>query len=420
MPASRALCGYFIVATTLVLTASCRGAPSEPSPGTAPATLDALPRSLSASETKIIGAANDFSFALFRTVAPARPDSNVFISPLSASLALGMTMNGAAGATYDQMRSVLAFGAATESDINGGYKSLVELLLGLDPQVDLRIASSVWYRAGFVFHQAFLDASRRWFGAEVSALDFTSPVAPTTINDWVSTATAGKIPRIIDQIQRGQVMFLINAIYFKGSWRERFDPSLTQDAPFHGVAGDQPAKLMHRTGSIRYLATPDFEAVDLPYGNSAFTMTVVLPRAGRRLDTLPSSLQSAQWSAWMDQLREREVDLYLPRFRLEWSRTLNGDLTALGMRDAFVDGGADFTRLSPRGRELFISEVKQKTVVDVNEEGTEAAAVTSVGISITSVGPAMTVVRVDRPFLLVIRERLSGTILFMGKIVTVG
>jgi serine protease inhibitor len=415
MSACRSLCGYFI-ATALVLSASCGGAPSGPDDGAPPARLDALPRALSASETKVVDAANEFSFSLFRAVAPLRPDSNVFISPLSASFALGMTMNGAAGATYDQMRSVLAFGSATESDINGGYKSLIELLRGLDPQVDFRIANSIWYHVGLPVKQPFLDATRTSFGAEVSALDFRSADAPGKINDWVSSATAGKIPTILDRIDPAGVMILINAIYFKGSWRDRFDPASTQDAPFHGVAGDQPMRLMHRDGTMRILATPDFEAVDLPYGNSAFTMTVVLPRPGKSIETLASSLQSAQWSTWMGQLGEANVDLYLPRFKLTWERTLNDDLRVLGMRDAFEDNVADFTRISSAGNRMFITEVKQKTYVDVNEEGTEAAAATSVGISVDS-APAIHLVRVDRPFLFVIRERLSGTVFFMGKIV---
>lgn len=404
------------IATALILSASCGAPPSGPGGDSRPAALDALPRALSANEQTIIGAANDFSFSLFRTVSSVQKDANVFTSPLSASVALGMTMNGAAGATHDQMRSALAFGTATDGDINAGYKSLIALLKELDPKVDLRIANSIWYRTGFPVEPSFVDANRNWFGAEVSALDFSSPAAPKTINDWVSSATLGKIPTIVDDIQGDLMMLLINAIYFKGSWRDRFDPALTQDAPFHGVAGDQPARLMHREGTMRHLATADFDAVDLPYGNSAFTMTVVLPREGKSIETLASSLQPSQWSAWMGQLRDASVDLHLPRFNLSWERTLNGDLKALGMRDAFVDGGADFSRLSPLGRQLFISFVKQKTYVDVNEEGTEAAAVTSVGVSVTS-APVVTVVRVDRPFLFVIRERLSGTILFMGKIV---
>jgi len=210
------------------------------------------------------------------------------------------------------------------------------------------------------------------------------------------------------------VMFLINAIYFKGSWREKFDPAQTRDAQFRGVAGSQPMKLMRRHGTVASLRTPDFAAVDLPYGNSAYTMTVVLPNEGKSVDAVAASLSSTDWATWMSQFHEGELDVELPRFKLEWERMLIPDLRALGMRDAFLDGGADFTRMSPRGRELFISVVKQKTYVDVNEEGTEAAAVTNVGISLTS---APMPFRVDRPFVFVIRERLTGTVIFIGKIV---
>ncbi|MFI5257743.1 MAG: serpin family protein [Gemmatimonadales bacterium] len=403
------------VAAGLALSGGCRGA-TDPTPGGQAPILDALPRPLTSAERSVAGAANDFSFSLFRQLSAAQPDSNVFTSPLSASMALGMAMNGAAGATLDQMRSALAVGSTPESDVDAGYKGLIALLRGLDPGVDFRIANSIWYRSGFPVEPAFLDAGRNYFDAQVTALDFGSAASVKTINDWVSGATAGKIPAIVDAIDSGNVMFLIDAVYFKGSWRDRFDSAQTRDAPFHGIGGDQPMKLMHREGTIAYLSTPAFEAVDLPYGNAAFTMTVVLPRAGASVDAVAASLSGSDWTASMSQFHDQQVALDLPRFRLEWGRTLNGDLEALGMHDAFVPNGADFTRLSSRGRELFISEVRQKTFVDVNEEGTEAAAATSVGISATS-APLLIPMRVDRPFIIVIRERLSGTILFMGKIV---
>jgi serine protease inhibitor len=402
----------------LLLPAACSGVTDpEPGGGSQAAVLDALPRPLTTGEQKLVTAANDFSFSLFRQVSGAQKDTNVFTSPLSASMALGMTMNGAAGVTYDQMRSALSFGTASEAEIDEGYKSLIALLRGLDSTVDVRIANSIWYRNTFPFNQSFLDAGKTWFDAEVSAVDISSPEAVKRINDWVSTATAQKIPTIIDAVDTDVVMLLINAIYFKGTWRDRFDPARTGDAPFHGVSGDQPMRLMHRDGTMHHLSTPAFDLVDLPYGNSAFSMTVVLPHEGTSVETVASSLHSAQWTAWMSQLRDASVQLYLPRFKLEWARKLNDDLTSLGMHDAFDPNGlADFTRMSPRGRELFISYVKQKTYVDVNEEGTEAAAATAVGIGVTS-APLSVVMRVDRPFLFVIRERLSGTIMFMGKIV---
>lgn len=406
----------FTAAATLTLCAACSML-TGPDNGSQPTPLTALPRPLSASELKVVGAANDFSFSLFRQLSAAQQGANVFTSPLSASMALGMTMNGAANSTYDQMRAALAFGGASETDIDQGYKSLITLLRGLDATVDFRIANSIWYRAGFPFTQSFLDAGATWFDAQVSALDFSSPSAVTTINSWVSSATSGKIPTVVDQITPDQVMLLINAIYFKGSWRDKFDVAQTNDAPFHGVTGDQAAKLMHRNAKIAYLSTADFDAADLPYGNSAFTMTVLLPKAGKSVETLAANIQGADWATWAGQFHDATMDLYLPRFKLTWDRTLNDDLKALGMRDAFAPGGADFTRMSSRGTELYISFVKQKTYVDVNEEGTEAAAATTVGVSVTS-APVSIAFRVDRPFVFLIRERLSGTVLFMGKIVT--
>ena len=397
----------------LAMAAGCSTA-TDPGTGTPSSRLDALPRSLTVGEVKLVGAANTFSFDLFRQLSAAQKDSNVFTSPLSASMALGMAMNGAAGSTYDQMRATLGFGTASEQEIDESYKSLIALLRGLDPAVDVRIANSIWYRNGFPFTQSFLDAGKNWFDAQVTPLDFSSSSAPTTINNWVSTATAGKIPKILDKIEDDQMMFLINAIYFKGSWREKFDPADTRDDTFHGIAGDQPMKLMHRHGTVGSIFTADFAAVDLPYGNSAYTMTVVLPHAGKSIDAVAASLQATSLATWMSQLHEGTLDVYLPRFKLEWERKLIPDLQALGMHDPFVDGGADFSRMSPLGRQLFISVVKQKTYVDVNEEGTEAAAVTNVGISLTS---APVPFRVDRPFVFVIRERLTGTVIFMGKIV---
>jgi serpin B len=403
-----------VAAASLALIASCSSA-TDPGKGSQTEPLESLPRQLTAGEQSLVSAANDFSFGLFRQIAAAKKDSNAFTSPLSASMALGMTMNGAAGTTYSQMKSTLAFGSATDADINASYKSLIALLRGLDPSVDFRIANSIWYRSGFPVEQPFIDVTKNAFDATVTGLDFSSPSAVTTINDWVSGATAAKIPKIIDKIENDQVMFLINAIYFKGSWRDKFDPAETKDDTFHGIAGDQPMKLMHRHGKMLLASNSQFVAADLPYGNSAYSMTVLLPNPGTTVDQLAASLQSGAWTTWMGQFHELTTDIWMPRLKLEWQRELNDDLKAMGMRDAFIPDGADFTRMSStQGRKLYIDKVKQKTYVDINEEGTEAAAVTSVGVSVTSLPPSL---RVDRPFIFVIRERLSGTILFMGKIV---
>jgi len=409
---ARQLCCILIVAL-----AACGGnSPTTPT-GATPA-LTALPRDLTSAERSVLGASNAFSFALWKRVNLAQKDSNVFVSPLSASFSLGMPMTGTANQTFDDMRAALQFGTASLADIDAGYKSLIALLTSLDKTVTMEIANSIWYRNTFPFNQSFLDDGTNYFGATIKPLDFANVDASlSAINGWVNTQTKGKIPTIIDKIEPENVMFLINAIYFKGSWRERFNPALTQDGTFHAVGGDQTVRLMNRHAKMLYAETATYQAVDLPYGDSAFTMTVVLPKTGTTVESLAASLDAASWQTLTSSLHTGDIDLVLPKVKMSWTRGLIPDLKGLGMLVPFADG-ADFTRMSTRGRELYISSVRQKTFVDINEEGTEAAAVTSTGISLTS-APITTVMRVDRPFVFVIRERLSGTVLFMGKVVRI-
>lgn len=378
---------------------------------TAPgAPIAELPRALTGSEGKIIAGSNDFAFDLFRTGNLAQHKANVFVSPLSASMALGMTANGANGATYDEMRTALRLNGATREDVGGGYKSLIALLRGLDPGTTFTIANSIWYEQTFSFNASFLGESKQYFDAQVQALDFKNPSAVTTINSWVNAQTNSRIPKILDSIDSSEVMFLVNAIYFKGIWHIQFDKSKTVDALFHAADGTTATvPMMARGKGVQFTATPEYSAVDLPYGNSAFTMTVVLPSGD--IDAFAESFDQAKWNSLVSSLHESDIEVFLPRFRMEWKRELNDDLQQLGMRLAFFN--ADFTRMSPLGLNLVITRVLQKTFVDVDEEGTEAAAATMVGIGLTSLAPSF---RADHPFLVVIRERFSGTILFIGKI----
>jgi serine protease inhibitor len=381
---------------------------------TAPVTpITSLPRDLTTSESKIVAASNDFAFDLFRVGNRSQQKANVFISPLSASMALGMTANGANGATYEEMRTALRLSGATRDEVNGGYKSLIPLLRGLDPKTDFRIANSIWYEQGFPFNASFLDESKLYFDARVEGLDFRSSSAVPTINSWVSEQTNNRIPKILETIRDNERMFLINAIYFKGIWQKQFDKTKTVDAPFHAADGTTTTVPMMTTDEeVSYAATAEYSAVDLRYGNSAFTMTVVVPNAAD-VDTFAESFDQTKWNSLVASLHERKIPVYLPRFRMEWKRELTEDLKQLGMTLAFHGGAADFTRMSPVGRDLYITQVLQKTFVEVNEEGTEAAAATLVGIGDVA-APAP--FRADRPFLVVIRERFSGTILFIGKI----
>jgi len=407
------LSGLFAI---VALAAACHD-PTAPSGG-APR-ITALPRALSSGEQAVIGASNTFGFNLLRELDRTRADSNIFMSPLSASMALGMTMNGAAGQTFDEMRSALAFGTRPSAEINASYRSLIDMLRTLDKTVDFRIANSIWYRAGFPFEATFLDESKQFFDAKVAPLDFAAASAVPTINTWVKESTNGKIDKILDgPIADDVVMYLINAIYFNGSWTARFDKSLTRQDEFTTIDGTTaPIAMMRRTDTVRVAETADAQVVDLPYGGGAFAMTIIMPEPGKSVSSLVSSLSADSWQAAVGNTAARSVELQMPKFTLRWEALLNDPLEALGMRLAFQGDAADFTRMSrAAGNRLYISKVKQKSFVDVHEEGTEAAAVTSVEIRVTcACGPQ--VIRIDRPFIFAIRERLSGTILFLGKIV---
>jgi serpin B len=397
--------------------AGCGGSAMEPVPARQDA-LTALPRQLTPAEQNVLVAANAYSFGLWGTINRAQRDSNVFISPLSASFALGMTMNGAAGQTYNEMRSALQFGSAPLASIDSGYKSLIALLTGLDASTTMQIANSIFYRKEFPFNQSFLSDASTWFAADVKAQDFNDvPGTLSAVNGWANAKTNGRIPTILQQVDPQDVMYLLNAIYFKGLWRDKFDPAATRDAPFHPSTGsDQAAKLMFRQGTMPYVETNTYQAVDLAYGDSAFTMTVLLPKAGSDVEQVAASLTPDSWQTLTSSFRARQIALSLPKITFSWKRKLKDDMKALGMVSAFVPDGADFTRMSTSaGKNLYISLLQQNTFVAIDEEGTEAAAVTIVGVTTTSVQVA-TEMKVDRPYIFVIRERLSGTILFMGKI----
>lgn len=374
-------------------------------------------RALTAGENKVLTANNDFAFSLFESTIAVTPDENVFLSPLSVSLALGMTLNGAAGETRTAMEQTMAVHGLTTTEINEAWRGLSELLRQADPRVILTIANSIWSRAGFPVEQSFIDTNRDYFDAEVQDLDFNDPQASATINAWVNAKTNGRIPDIIDPpIPAEMVMYLINAVYFKGSWTTQFDPAHTRDDTFTALGGEkQSIRMMSRKGDIRYHADNMMQIVDMPYGWDRFSMAVVLPRPGIALADAATELTN-RWDGLEELLGEIDMTVQLPRFTLAYEVEFKDILSAMGMEIAFDPSRADFSGINADG-DLFISEVKHKTFVEVNEEGTEAAAVTSVGIGTTSVPETM---RVDRPFLFVIHERHTGAILFIGQISNLG
>lgn len=374
-------------------------------------------RDLSSLEKSIVEADNQFGLKIFKNINKNEKGENLFISPLSISYALGMTLNGADGETAQAMRRTLELNNLELRNINESYKSLMKLLSGLDPQVVFTIANSIWYRQDFEVEKSFIDANQTYFNAEVKNIDFSAASALSTINNWVDNNTNGKIKKIIESIPPDMMMYLINAIYFKGTWTTEFNKEHTSDDQFTKPDGSTvPCKMMQQMAVLPYYQTDNFQAVDLPYGNGDFSMVVVLPNESTNIDAFISNLTVDDWQKWAQQFEEKEGTLQLPRFTLEYEKKLNDVLIDMGMGPAFDPNQANFTKINKNG-DLFISEVKHKTYVKVDEEGTEAAAVTSVGIKLTSVNTDTFFMRVDRPFVFAIRERNSGAILFIGKIV---
>ncbi len=373
-----------------------------------------LPRALTSSEKAVIQSGNSFGLELVRQVAARDTRPNVVLSPLSASMALGMALNGADGATFDAMRSTLGFGGLGQAEINESYRSLLELLTGLDPQVRFDIANSVWANKDVPFHAAFLQAVQAAFDATVESRDFADAATLQAINAWVKANTGGLIEKILDRIDPGMAAILINAIYFEGTWTSRFDPAETKSAAFTRENGSAvQVDMMNLSGAtFPFGGGADYTAVELPYGGQAFSMVVVVPNGATTARSFLEGLDAARWEAILKGLTPREVDqVSIPKFTLAFDTYLNDPLIAMGMGPAFRPG-ADFTKMSPVGNRICIDYVRQKTYIDVDEKGTKAAAVTAVGMRVVS----FTGLIANRPFVFAIRERLSGTLLFVGLV----
>lgn len=363
---------------------------------------------------------------LHRQVATEDGVKNIFLSPLSLELALAMTMNGSGGETRSSIENALELSGLSAEEINNLNKELMNWLDETDPEITLDIANSLWARQDVPFSDDFLNLNKNYYDAEIESLDLQSDSAVKTINNWVKDNTNGKITEIIKPpISPQTILLLLNAIYFKGSWSERFEESETEDMEFtKGDGSKEETPMMHNMGNFEYLENDLFQAVRLPYGGGNMAMYVFLPKDVDGLQEFIESLNAEEWSSWLSGFAEMEGDLRLPRFKIEYEKTLNDALAALGMGVAFTDQ-ADFSKMIVPGKmtdPVRIKTVKQKTYVDVNEEGTEAAAVTSVEMELTAVPEPgekfeMTV---DHPFYFVIRDDPSGTILFTGSIVDPG
>ncbi|MCS6773966.1 MAG: serpin family protein [Thermoflexales bacterium] len=395
-------------------------APAEPLPAptslplTNPTSLPDTPIALKHAE-----AHQTFAFGLLRELVSRSSGNNVFISPPNIALALGMAANGARGQTLQEMLDLLGKGADLDS-LNQDYRALQVLLNRESAGLVLTSGNAAWVRAGVDLYPEYEAQVRKVFGVPVVALDFNSPSAVEAINQWASTATRGRIPVIVEQIPPELVLFLASAIYFKGDWQVKFDERETQDQPFTLADGSQvQVPLMFRSGKFTYLKGDGFQAARLPYADGSMWMTVVVPEEGRTLNDLVAGLTAERWRTWTAQWQpNREGSVFVPRFRMRYDAELSEPLSALGMRQAFDRNAADFSGMRPVPPNLFISFVRHQSFLEVNEQGSEAAAVTSIGVGITAVqiDEQPFVLRADRPFLLMIEDSRVDVPLFIGAI----
>jgi serpin B len=369
-------------------------------------------------QEKLASANTGFAFDLLKQITREQPGTNVFISPFSVSTALQMVGNGAAGETKAEMQRVLKTAGLPAETLNAACKDLNQSL-NSQPGVVLNLANAIWYKKEFHLKPEFVSVNKQFFQADLAGVDFAKPESAQTINHWADTKTRGKIKEVVqwpfDPLTR---LILANAIYFKGRWDRPFDKQATKDRAFNVLPGVTPKQvpMMWQHGHFNYQQGDGFQAVRLPYAGKRLQMYLFLPDT----NSTPTKLL-ADWNAdtWQNKILPKFQDqqgmLALPRFKLDYGVTLNDSLKALGMRQAFAID-ADFSAMADEP--LFVSEVKQKSFVEVNEEGTEAAAVTTVVMQATAVfrpeKPFEMIV--DRPFFFVIGDDSTKSILFMGAI----
>jgi serpin B len=371
---------------------------------------------LTSKSTEVIAHSNEFGIELFTKTA-VEENQNLMLSPLSASTALTMLLNGCGGDTYTQLKSTLKYPQnMTMAEVNEAYNSLIGQLLEADPKVTLSLANAIFYRNGFAVKSTFLNTMSNDFDAHIEGLDFGSSTALSKINKWASDNTNGKIPKVLDDISAQAVMFLMNALYFKGDWSYQFDKSFTDDRSFNfenGTSANVPT-MLGEVGA-RFAQGENYQAIELPYGRTNFTMILIVPS-----ETLASFYNGFTNDVWesitssLDGYPEFGMaEVYMPKFKFSYEKVLNDQLTSMGMIDAFEPSLADLSGIADAS--IYVSFVKQNTFVDVNEEGTEAAAVTTIGVELTS-APGPKIFKVDKPFVFAIRERTTNTLMFIGQV----
>lgn len=367
---------------------------------------------------QLIEADNEFGLEIFQKIRKASDDENIMISPLSISVAFAMAYNGADKETKTEMEKAMKLYGLTTEQINNSYKMLINALQSIDEKVVFELANAIFYADGFTVKPDFLNINKTIYDAEVEKLNFNSQAAVDRINDWVSEKTNDKITKIIENLSPLDRMVLLNAVYFNGIWTNKFDEKGTHNLSFtkhNGTSIEVP--MMKKEEKLDYTTNSLFSAVKMPYGKGQYNMVVMLPATGKTSQNVIDALSFSNWKSWMTKFEAKNpVVVTMPRFKFAFEIKLNDVLKQMGMIKAFEPYVADFSKISDTG--LYISSAVHKSFIDVNENGTEAAAVTAITFTTTSIGnePPKTYFNVDKPFVFAITEKDTDAILFIGEV----
>lgn len=366
--------------------------------------------------TLVVNADNEFGLSVFQSLVKSKPNDTVFISPTSLALCLHMAYNGAAGETEKAMSKALRLDGISMDQVNDANIGLRSLMMSADPKVELSTANSVWLRQGFDVRQEFLDKNRSAYGMNVNNLNFTDPKSVDIINQWCSDNTKGRIPKIIDEIQPDDMMFLINAVYFKGKWSTPFKPENTKEGDFTAENGKQSKPMMMSlSDKFAYKQGENYQAIRLPYGDGRLGMIMILPKEGFGASKFVDGLDYEKWQAYIAGMTSKEGRVVIPRVKFTGDYPLTQTLKTLGFGEMLDPNKADFTRIRTQ-KDIFVSAVKQKTFLEINEEGTEAAAVTEGTFGATSAPMPEKPFEfiANRPFVFAIVDSNTKAILFIG------
>jgi serine protease inhibitor len=388
---------------------TCKKQPAESLP------VDPVTINLSTAQVSLISSENTFAIDIFKKVLEKAAESdNVIISPMSISSALSMVLNGANGSTCDSMIKALRMSGLTLVNINNSYKDLTTALLGIDKRVLISAANSVWIENSFVVKKPFTDILSLYYNAGSMPFDITDPSVPKQVNSWIEGKTNGLIKNMIDELDPSTVMLLINAIYFKGKWKTQFDEQKTLQESFYKPDGTSViVPMMKQTSEFKIYNGQGFTLAEFPYGQGNFVMDVILPSDNNGIKKIIPLINQASLKGWLDQMSEKKTELSFPKFKYGYKKEFKDILTEMGMGIAFLQG-ADFSNISDIATQ--ISFVLHQAFIETNEEGTEAAAATIVGIIATSAPSGPYILDLDHSFLYIIRETTTNSILFMGKV----